>query len=156
MKNINIETPNKSMIHELKGTGVKTKISSGFSVIVVVFSIVFGIGTGFLISQFTGNESGSGSTLTNASKTTKDSKSAGVLDKKTFKDQAEGLLKLGGLDGEGNFHLERPGGVSQNVYLTSTSVDLSVFVGKKVRVYGQTFSASKAGWLMDVGYIEII
>lgn len=157
MKNINFETPpNKSMIHELNGTGVKTKISSGFSMVVIVLAIVFGVGTGFLISNFTNDDTNSGSTLQNSSATTKDSKSAGVLDKKTFKDQAEGELKLGGLDGEGNFHLERPGGVSQNVYLTSTSVDLSVFVGKKVRVYGQTFSASKAGWLMDVGYIEII
>jgi hypothetical protein len=29
-------------------------------------------------------------------------------------------------------------------------------VGKKVRVYGQTFAGQKAGWLMDVGYIEVL
>lgn len=81
---------------------------------------------------------------------------AGIADKKTFRDQAEGVLKEGGIDGEGNFHLERPGGKSQNVYLTSSTVDLSQYVGKKVRVYGETFSAEKAGWLMDVGLIEVI
>lgn len=81
--------------------------------------------------------------------------SAGVVDKKTFKDSAEGLLKEGGMEGEGNFHLERPGGVSQNAYLTSSTVDLGKYVGKKVKVWGQTFQGQKAGWLMDVGLIEI-
>lgn len=82
-------------------------------------------------------------------------KSAGVMDKKTFKDSIVGLLKEGGMEGEGNFHLERPGGVSQNVYLTSSTVDLSKYMGKKVKVWGQTFQGQKAGWLMDVGLVEI-
>ena len=81
--------------------------------------------------------------------------SAGVVDKKTFKDSAEGILREGGIDGEGNFHLERTGGVSQNAYLTSSTVDLSNFIGKKVKVWGQTLQAQKAGWLMDVGLVEI-
>lgn len=80
----------------------------------------------------------------------------GIIDKKTFRDQAEGILKEGGINGEGNFHLERPGGESQNVYLTSSTVDLSKYIGKKVRVYGETFAGEKAGWLMDVGLVEII
>lgn len=81
--------------------------------------------------------------------------SSGVVDKKTFKDSAEGILKEGGIEGEGNFHLERPGGVSQNAYLTSSTVDLSKYIGKKVKVWGQTFQGQKAGWLMDVGLVEI-
>jgi len=81
--------------------------------------------------------------------------SAGVVDKKTFKDSAEGIMKEGGMEGEGNFHLERPGGISQNAYLTSSTVDLSKYIGKKVKVWGQTFTGQKAGWLMDVGLIEI-
>lgn len=83
-------------------------------------------------------------------------KTVGVADKKTFRDKAEGILKEGGIDGEGNFHLQRPGGESQNVYLTSTTVDLSQYVGKKVRVWGETFTAEKAGWLMDVGLVELL
>lgn len=82
-------------------------------------------------------------------------KAAGVVDKSTFKDSVEGILREGGMDGEGNFHIERPGGVSQNAYLTSSTVDLSKFVGKKVKVWGQTFQGQKAGWLMDVGLVEI-
>lgn len=82
-------------------------------------------------------------------------KGAGVFDKKRFPDSVEGKLQEGGVEGEGSFHLERPGGESQNVYLTSSTVDLSKYIGKKVKVWGQTFTAEKAGWLMDVGYIEV-
>jgi len=52
--------------------------------------------------------------------------------------------------------LQRTGGESQNVYLTSTAVDLSKFLGKKVRVWGETFQGEKAGWLMDVGLVEVL
>jgi len=87
---------------------------------------------------------------------TKVEKTVGLADKKTYKDQAEGTLREGGIDGEGNFHLERQGGTSQNVYLTSTTVDMTPYIGKKIRVWGQTFTAEKAGWLMDVGLVEIL
>ena len=82
-------------------------------------------------------------------------KAAGVVDKKTFNTDATGILREGGIDGEGNFHLERTGGVSQNAYLTSSTVDLSKYIGKKVKVWGQTYQSQKAGWLMDVGLVEI-
>ena len=78
------------------------------------------------------------------------------LDEKTFKDTAEGTLQEGGISGEGTHHLVRPGGDSQNVYLTSTVIDLQSFVGKKVQVWGQTVSARKAGWLMDVGKVKVL
>lgn len=123
------------------------KISYPKAFVLFFLVLIVGVAAGFLLSNFK-----TGSTKT--SKTTE--KSAGIIDKKTFKDKAEGILKEGGIDGEGNFHLERPGGVSQNVYLTSTTVDLSQYVNKKVRAWGQTFQAQKAGWLMDVGYIELI
>lgn len=80
----------------------------------------------------------------------------GILDKSKFPDSAEGVLREGGFEDEGSFNLERPGGPSQTVYLTSTVVDLSEYVGKKVKVYGQTYKGKKAGWLMDVGYVEVI
>ncbi len=82
-------------------------------------------------------------------------KSSGIKNSKSFPDSATGILKEGGIDGEGSYHLERPGGKSQNVYLTSSIVDLSKFVGKKVKVQGETFSSQTAGWLMDVGFIEL-
>ena len=82
-------------------------------------------------------------------------KTFGSNDTKTFKDTTEGVLKEGGIEGEGQYHLERPGGESQNVYLTSSIVDLSQFLGKKIKVWGQTQKAEHAGWLMDVGRVEI-
>lgn len=80
---------------------------------------------------------------------------AGISDESTFKDTAEGTLREGGIEGDGTHHLERDGGPSQNVYLTSTVIDLQSFVGKKVQIWGQTLSAKKAGWLMDVGKIKV-
>lgn len=82
--------------------------------------------------------------------------SYGVEDTKVFTDSAEGEITLGGIDGEGSHHLIREGGESQYVYLTSSIIDLDQFVGRKVKVWGQTFEAQKAGWLMDVGRLEIV
>ena len=77
----------------------------------------------------------------------------------TFKDQAEGKIeKNDDLDryAQGQWKLIRPGGESQTVYLTSSVMDLDAYVGKKVKVFGETFSSSDVGWLMDVGKIEEI
>lgn len=111
--------------------------------------VLVGVGTGWLIA---GNKDGS--TNPGAVKTTE--KMAGVKDTTEFKDTATGMLEEGGISGEGQYHLTRSGGVSQTVYLTSTSVDLSSFVGKNVQVWGQTLSARKAGWLMDVGKVQVV
>jgi hypothetical protein len=80
----------------------------------------------------------------------------GVQDEKTFKDSAEGYLEIGGLDGEGSHKLLRPGGDSQTVYLTSSVTDLDKFDGMSVKVWGETFKGQKAGWLMDVGRVQIV
>ncbi len=80
----------------------------------------------------------------------------GVPDEKTFKDSTEGVLEKGGLNGEGSHHLVRPGGKSQTVYLTSSVVDLDQVAGHRVKVWGETFAARKAGWLMDVGRVQIL
>ncbi len=81
---------------------------------------------------------------------------AGLADASSFKDTATGTLQAGGIKGEGTYHLERPGGVSQNVYLTSTVIDMAPFVGKKVQVWGQTVAGQHAGWFMDVGKIKVV
>ena len=80
----------------------------------------------------------------------------GVPDEKTFRDSADGELTKGGIDGEGSHHLVRPGGESQYVYLTSSIIDLDQFSGRKVKVWGETFAGQKAGWLMDVGRLEVM
>ena len=118
--------------------------------IFVAVAVLLGLTTGFALAKFP--KKGLSTNLTSA----KSEKTVGIADQKTFKDSAEGILKEGGIDGEGSFHLQRPGGESQNVYLTSTTVDLSHYVGKKVRVWGETFAGEKAGWLMDVGRLDLI
>ena len=140
---------NNNLIHTLE-----TKEVDGVSYVsfftFIAIAIIIGAILGFGISKFNKK-----TTSNNNSETKNTSQSAGIVDKKTFKDSVEGILREGGIDGEGNFHIERPGGVSQNVYLTSSTVDLSIYIGKKVKVWGQTFSGQKAGWLMDVGLVEI-
>ncbi|MBI1862760.1 hypothetical protein HYS00_01430 [Candidatus Microgenomates bacterium] len=128
--------------------------STPVTIVIFILAVILGTGLGYTIAG-----PSSGGTALSPSKMMgikSPGKSAGVKDDKKFPDKAEGTLKEGGIDGEGNFHLERPGGDSQNVYLTSSIVDLSEYVGKKVRVHGQTFEGKKAGWLMDVGYVEIL
>lgn len=75
---------------------------------------------------------------------------------KTFSDSAIGTVKEGGINGEGTHTLEREGGKTQNAALTSSVVDLELFVGKKVEVKGETNDSNKAGWLLDVGSIKIL
>ena len=79
----------------------------------------------------------------------------GSGDEKAFPDNTEGVLQAGGVGGEGTHHLVRPGGDSQNVYLTSSVTDLNKFIGMKVKVWGETNTAKVAGWLMDVGRIQV-
>lgn len=123
--------------------------------IFLIAAAIMGGMTGFILS----NRSGSGgnaltSGAINSSKVSKGT-IAGSNDTKTFKDTAAGTLKNGGINGEGQFHLVRSGGDSQNVYLTSSSVDLSAFIGKKIKVWGETQKAQYAGWLMDAGRVEV-
>jgi hypothetical protein len=84
------------------------------------------------------------------------SSEAGVLDPKVKYDTATGDLKEGGIGSEGAYHLEREGGPTKNVYLTSSVIDLGSFVGKKVQVWGETLASKKAGWLMDVAKVQVV
>lgn len=126
--------------------------------------VVVGILSGFVgsyikgaSSSATGKKNAEGTTTMSGGKDVVDS--AGIADKDAFSDKAEGTLKEKTADDfleEGSYKLVRPGGDSQTVHLTSSTVDMSKFEGKKVRVYGETFASEKVGWLMDVGFIEVI
>lgn len=80
----------------------------------------------------------------------------GITDDSTFKDSAEGYLEEGGVNGDGSHSLLRAGGESQTVVLTSSVTDLDKFIGMNVKVWGETFKAQTAGWLMDVGKVEVV
>jgi len=79
----------------------------------------------------------------------------GSPDEKSFKDPATGVLDKGGFNGEGTHKLLRVGGVSQTVYLTSSTIDLDALVGNQVTIWGETFKGQKVGWLMDVGRAKV-
>lgn len=145
------------IVKDARSTGesfARVTLIPAFAILVVVLA---GIGTGWYASQ-----GGGGGVLTKkiavapGAEVKEGGKTAGIDDTKTFRDQAEGVLEEGGIDGEGTHHLLRDGGPSQNVYLTSSIVDLSQFTGKKVEVWGETNKAQKAGWLMDVGKIKVL
>ena len=149
------KTDSSSLMHDLRGN-----TSSTFStkVIAILFLIaLLGIGTGYLLAHnVKKGEAGGvvGNLLNKASIPA--GKTFGSDDTETYKDVAEGTLKEGGIEGEGQYHLERAGGASQNVYMTSSLVDLSQFIDRKIKVWGQTQAAQKAGWLMDVGRVEVL
>ncbi len=130
---------------------IKPAVAGG----IIVGVLVLGSLTGFMLA----NLSAPGGTLQTSDSTVvaveqSDTK-AGIIDKKTFSDTATGVLREGGFEGEGSYHLER-GAKDQTAYLTSSTADLSTYVGKKVQVWGQTYAGEKTGWLMDVGYIEVV
>jgi hypothetical protein len=147
---------NTPLVKDFNKTDIKSMYTPKI-VALLVGVVALGIISGYFLSS-TGksqvSSSGNGGIL-NLSSAPKGTV-VGSNDTTTFKDIATGTLKSGGIEGEGAFHLERPGGDSQNVYLTSSSVDLSKFVGKKLKVWGQTQKAQHAGWLMDVGRVEVL
>lgn len=118
---------------------------------------LLGIGTGYGLSMMaSASPTGKSALPLPKVSSVEKGKSYGVTDTTNFKDTAEGTVEEGGIEGEGQFHLVRPGGESQNVYMTSSTVDLSQFVGKKIKVWGATQTAQHAGWLMDVGKVEVL
>lgn len=127
---------------------------SSMKVIVVVYVLLVlgGVGTGYLLSR----SNAGGSSIPESGNVIKSETVAGIADEQTFKDSAEGTLEKGGLDGEGTHKLIREGGESQTAYLISSVVNLDEYIGKRVKVWGETFAAQKASWLMDVGKIELL
>lgn len=125
-------------------------------IIALVVIIVLGIGTGYFFAKKSGVINTASLNNAGGSSSVPKGTIVGSSDTKTFKDTVEGVLEEGGSEGEGQFHLVRPGGDSQNVYLTSSIVDLSKYVKKKVKVWGETHAAQHVGWLMDVGRLEVL
>ena len=147
---------NQPLIKSFDKGNSKSKFSPKIIVALILVAIV-GILTGYFLSGTGGvqNLASQNSGILNLSSAPKGTV-IGSDDTKTFKDAVEGTLREGGIEGEGAFHLERPGGESQNVYLTSSVVDLSKFVARKIKVWGETQKAQRAGWLMDVGRVEVL
>lgn len=132
--------------------------SSAFSLKVLILFVVvilLGVGSGYLLASHKTTMLPTASTSGVSGSSVVVGATYGSGDTATFKDTAEGVLQKGGIGPDGQYHLVRPGGASQYVYLTSSLVDLSQFIGHKVKVWGQTQKGQEAGWLMDVGRVEV-
>jgi len=152
----------ESLMGTEQGTAEKPKVLKSFpkrvfkkgTLLLILGTFVIalaGVGTGWLLSEK--GRATSGLTQTGGLKSLTE---AGVSDESVFPDKVEGVLREGGIEGEGTHHLDRGMGVEKDVYLTSTVIDLESFVDKKVEVWGETISGKQAGWLMDVGRIKVI
>ena len=141
--------PEKAVVKKFPKEGIKGML---LPLIFGLLIILAGVGSGWLLSGG-GKNKGVSEVVPGAEQSQSE---AGLSDEATFRDNAEGILEEGGVNGEGTHHLVRDGGPTQYVYLTSTVIDLQSFSGKKVQVWGETISAQKAGWLMDVGRIKVV
>ena len=133
-----------------------------------IMIVVLAIGIGFGLSRLWPLSSPNASLISNITQgnvvSIEDVKSAEELvvgqsygdTGKTFTDTATGTLVKGGINGEGTHTLQREGGKTQYAALTSSTVDLDLFVGKKVEIKGETNASTKAGWFLDVGIIKIL
>lgn len=135
------------LVQKLKNPKSYTRVF----MIVLVVSLLTGIGTGYILSS-NNTKSSAGTPIVG----TKDAPTA-QQDSRTFRDFAQGKVakkeaKKGDNYSEGTHVLIRENAAP--VTLTSSVVDLSQYEGKKVKVYGETQKAIEEGWLMDVGRIE--
>jgi hypothetical protein len=141
-----------SLMNDFKEEISKSQTNPMKYIGLVLIIVLLGVGSGYLFANRSSAKHDSASPDYAVSK----GKSFGVTDTKDFPDTATGIVKAGGIEGEGAYHLERTGGESQNVYMTSSALDLSQFITKKVKVWGTTQTAQHAGWLMDVGKLEVL
>lgn len=150
---VSSDKPISNIMKSFPGKGKNMK-KNLLTIVLSVGVVLLGVLTGWFLSV--GKKSSSSDSKVQTEGVTESETEAGIVDESVFSDSVEGTLVEGGIKGEGTHHLEREGGSSQNVYLTSTVIDLQSFVGKNVKVFGETLSAINAGWLMDVGKIKVV
>ena len=141
----------------LQGSSGRGLLSKALPILVIIIVVGVGIFSGLVLSSRNKSSQQATTNAINSDKNVPQSVQESFA--KTFKDQAEGEIeKNDQFDkyAQGTHKLIRPGGESQTAYLTSSVLDLDKYVGKKVKVYGETFGSSQVGWLMDVGKVEEI
>lgn len=148
--------PNPSRVATiLKRIPPRSSLTKFVPALVVLVILAAGVGTGLVVSsrQKSAKLAASGAGGEQLTEEVKESFA------QTFRDQTEGTVtRNDDLDkyAQGTHKLIRPGGESQTAYLTSSVLDLDQYLGKKVKVFGETFGSSQVGWLMDVGKVEVI
>ncbi len=116
--------------------------------------IIAGVMSGYFLSG--ANAGRSQGTSSNGTSEGENGNGSTNVDESQFAETEEGVLMEGGIDGEGTHYLDRGMGEEKYVYLTSTVLNLDKYVGKKVRVKGNTIAGQKAGYLMEVGSVAEI
>lgn len=143
--------PHQRLTQKFKGTNRLNLILGG----ILIFALVAGIGTGYVLANTSAKNNPTVSSLTPQIKPNN-----AQQDNRTFRDFAEGKIAVKPQPKdpseytEGTHILIRENAVP--VALTSSVVDLSLYEGKNVKVFGETQKAVKEGWLMDVGKVEEI
>lgn len=153
----------KPILHSMNSNSSTSPTTAGLKgnytpIVIGIAVVLLGIATGYVLNRQSTNvlPSGEKEIIQESNGEIKKGQIYGSADEKAFRDSAEGMLEKGGLDGEGSHKLIRPGGDSQTAYLTSSALNLDQFVGKKIKIWGETFKSNKAGWFMDVGRVEVL
>lgn len=151
----------QELVKEFSQTGPKPFLKEALLPAGIILAIILAGGlTGWFLGGRKGTISLPAQTkpLTGGAELVQGSKEIGIKDTRVFRDTTEGRVEINDNKDvtEGSHKLLRSGGQSQTAYLTSSVVDLNQFLGKCVQVWGETFAAQKAGWLMDVGRVKIL
>lgn len=152
-------TPNLT-VNPVTSNAEKKKTNFSFPIFIII--LVVGITSGFWISRFKKPGTAGSNSIFKQEAVSTDNVEKVEVGKlygnqgKNFKDTVIGTIEKGSINGEGTHTLIREGGKDQRAALTSSAVDLDLFVGKKVEIKGETNSSTKAGWFLDVGTIKIL
>lgn len=153
MQQLNFQS-NMAALRKVPAKNLLSKIGPILPIIIIIVVVAGGVFTGLVLSSRSKNAKiASGAAISEDSLTPEQKKSFN----QTFGTTAEGVVQKN--DGEkyaqGTHKLIRPGGEDQTAYLTSSVLDMDQYIGKKVKVFGETFGSSQVGWLMDVGKVEV-
>lgn len=137
-----------------QASGEKSAAPKIIQILIILIILVVGVGTGLIFSSRAKSQQ-----LAQTLPTDTPLSSAQKQNVQTVtRDTAEGVIQKNDKfeqTAQGQWKLIRPGGDSQTAYLTSSYMNLDQYVGKKVKVYGETLGSEKVGWLMDVAKVEV-
>ncbi len=134
----------------------------------LLIAIFLGLGSGFWFSRIIKTDSSSPTSSGDQSADVVDAEllSSGTQEIKigtvygnangSFKDTATGKIEKGSINNIGTHILIRDGGADQRASLTSSVLDLDLFVNRRVEVKGETNASKNTGWLLDVGSVKVL
>lgn len=151
----NLDAKLDSGTQELREAPKNSKLSKIIPLVVLIILIGAGILSGLILSSRAKNKVIQQAAAIDESKLNPEQKKSVQV---VTRDSAEGTIEKNDdykETAQGQWKLIRPGGTSQTAYLTSSYMDLDQYVGKKVKVFGETLGTDKVGWLMDVAKVEV-